>query len=74
MIEPELAFADLFDVMENAEAYVQFCVNFILKNNREDLEFIEREKKGHIEYLKNLVSGPFAKASYTEAIEILQKV
>ena len=48
MIEPELAFADLFDVMECAEAYVQFCVNFILKNNRSDLEILEQKKKGHI--------------------------
>lgn len=68
MIEPELAFADVFDTMECAEAYVQFCINFILKHNKSDLEFLEKRKKNHIEYLEKLVNGPFGKASYTEAI------
>lgn len=68
MIEPELAFADVFDVMECAEAYIQFCIRFILENNRDDLQFFQKRKKGHIEYLQKLVNGPFAKASYTEAI------
>lgn len=40
MIEPELAFADVYDTMECAEAYVQYCIKFILENNKEDLEFI----------------------------------
>jgi asparaginyl-tRNA synthetase len=74
MIEPELAFADVFDTMECAEAYVQFCIRFILENNRDDLEFFDKRKPGHLEYLKNLVSGPFARASYTQAIDILEKV
>lgn len=68
MIEPELAFADVFDTMECAEAYVQYCIKYVLENNKEDLEFIEKKKKGHIEYLNSIVNGPFAKASYTEAI------
>lgn len=60
--------------MECAEAYVQFCLKFILENNKEDLAFIEKKKKGHIDYIKSLVEGPFAKVSYTEAISILQEV
>ena len=47
MIEPELAFADVFDTMECAEAYVQFCIKFVLQNNKEDIEFLEKQKKGH---------------------------
>lgn len=74
MIEPELAFADVFDTMECAEAYVQFCIKFILENNKEDLEFFDKRKPGQLEYLKKLVSGPFARASYTQAIDILLKV
>ena len=74
MIEPELAFADVFDVMECAEAYVQFCIKFILENNKDDLDCLEKRKPGHLKYLENIVSQPFAKASYTEAIGILQKV
>lgn len=40
MIEPELAFADVHDTMECAEAYVQYCIKFVLENNKEDLELI----------------------------------
>lgn len=39
-----------------------------------DLEFLDKKKPGHIEYLKKLVAGGFAKISYTQAIEILEKV
>jgi asparaginyl-tRNA synthetase len=75
MIEPELAFADMFDVIECAEAYVQYCINFVLENNLSDLKFFdEKIKKGLVEYLRRLVSGPFARASYTEAIQILENV
>lgn len=75
MIEPEMCFADVFDVIDCAEAYVKYCLEFILNNNFEDLEFLdEHVKKGLIDYLKKIVSGPFARASYTEAISILEKV
>lgn len=75
MIEPEMCFADVFDVIDCAEAYVKYCLEFILSNNYEDLEFLdEHTKKGLIDYLKKIVSGPFARASYTEAIAILEKV
>ena len=74
MIEPELAFADLYDDMECAEAYIQFCIRYILENNKQDLEFLDKRKPGHIKYLEDLVNAAFAKASYTEAISILQKV
>jgi asparaginyl-tRNA synthetase len=74
MIEPELAFADVYDCMECAEAYVQYCIKFILENNSDDLAFLETKKPGLQEYLKKLVNGPFARASYTEAIDILLKV
>lgn len=74
MIEPELAFADVYDCMECAEAYVQYCIKFIIENNSDDLAFLETKKAGLQSYLKKLVDGPFARASYTEAIEILLKV
>ena len=74
MIEPELAFADVYDCMECAEAYVQYCIKFILENNVDDLVFLETKKPGLQEYLRKLVNGPFGRCSYTEAIEILLKV
>ena len=38
------------------------------------MEFFDKRKPGQLEYLKKLVSGPFARSSYTQAIEILKKV
>lgn len=57
MIEPEFAFADLYDNMDAAEGYVKFCINYVLANNREDLEFMnERVRPGLITYLEDIVS------------------
>lgn len=39
MIEPEISFADLSDDMDLAESYVKFCINYILQNNKADVEF-----------------------------------
>lgn len=53
MIEPELAFADLRDVMENAEAFLKFCISEALKRCPEDLAYLEEfEKKQEAERLK----------------------
>lgn len=41
MIEPEIAFCDLPDVMECAEEYVKFCIRYVLDNNITDLEFLD---------------------------------
>ncbi|CAD8171504.1 unnamed protein product [Paramecium octaurelia] len=74
MIEPEFAFADLFDNMEAAEGYVKFCINYILQNNIDDLQFLDkRVKPGLIDYLKDIVSKDFVRCSYTQGIDILLK-
>lgn len=41
MIEPEMAFADNIDNMDCAEAYIKFCLKYIMDNNAEDLAFLE---------------------------------
>ena len=47
MIEPELAFADIFDDMTIAEDYLKYCVRYAMTHNRADLEFFEeRIEKG----------------------------
>eukprot|EP00747_Dinoflagellata_sp_TGD_P182045 gnl/TRDRNA2_/TRDRNA2_36108_c0_seq1.p1 gnl/TRDRNA2_/TRDRNA2_36108_c0~~gnl/TRDRNA2_/TRDRNA2_36108_c0_seq1.p1 ORF type:complete len:611 (+),score=101.86 gnl/TRDRNA2_/TRDRNA2_36108_c0_seq1:18-1850(+) len=74
MIEPELAFADINDDMQCAEDYLKACVSHVMENNMEDLEFFNmRIEKGLIERLKNILAEPFARISYTEAIDILKK-
>lgn len=74
MIEPEIAFADLNDDQELAEAYLKSILEHVLKNCIEDLEFFEKMiSPGLIERLKHIVETPFERASYTEAIKILEK-
>jgi len=40
MIEPEIAFADLEDNMDVAEAYLKYVVKYVLENNAEDIDFL----------------------------------
>jgi asparaginyl-tRNA synthetase len=74
MIEPEFAFADLYDNMDAAEAYVKFCIRYVLENNMEDLKFMnERVRPGLIDYLHDIVKKDFVRCSYTEGIAILEE-
>jgi len=74
MIEPEMAFCELEDNMKCAEDYVRYCCQFLLDRCLPDLQFMESMiDKTCIERLKHVASQPFARCSYTEAIEILQK-
>lgn len=74
IIEPEIAFADLFDDMDLGEAYIKFCLSYVLKNNLSDLQFIEqRNKQPLITYLESLIKDPFERITYTDAVKILKK-
>ncbi|MDO6596447.1 asparagine--tRNA ligase [Oceanihabitans sp. 2_MG-2023] len=86
MIEPEVAFMDLAGNMDLAEDFMKSVINYILENNKEDLEFLEnrlldeektkpqsqRSEMSLIEKLKFVVDNNFKRVSYTEAIEILR--
>ncbi|XP_027341292.1 asparagine--tRNA ligase, cytoplasmic 1 isoform X1 [Abrus precatorius] len=74
MVEPEIAFADLMDDMNCAEAYVKFLCQWLLDNCLEDMEFMaDKFDKGCIDRLKMVASTPFVRVSYTEAVEILEE-
>ncbi|HEV7280322.1 MAG TPA: asparagine--tRNA ligase [Pirellulaceae bacterium] len=74
MIEPEAAFFELEDDMDLAERFVQRLCRDALERCDEDLQFFnERVDDTVLETLKSMVSGPFVRMSYTEAIERLQK-
>jgi len=68
MIEPEMAFFDLNDDMDLAEDLVEHIVKYVLKNNRKELETLERD----ITQLEK-VQRPFYRVSYDEAVDYLQK-
>ena len=74
MIEPEIAFADLQDDMELAEAMLKYIINYCLENAPEEMKFFNSFiDKGLLDRLNNVVSNKFAHVTYTEAIELLKK-
>ncbi|NRT78402.1 asparagine--tRNA ligase [Clostridium beijerinckii] len=74
MIEPEIAFADLQDDMDLAENMLKYVIKYVMDECPEELEFFNQFiDKGLLERLNHVVSSDFAKVTYTEAVEILQK-
>ena len=73
MIEPEIAFADLFDDMELAEDMLKYVLSHVLAEAPEEMAFLNSYvEKGLIDRLTAIVNSDFARCSYTEAIEILK--
>ena len=74
MIEPEIAFADLEDDMDLAEAMLKYVINYVLEEAPEEMNFFNSfVDKGLLERLNNVVSSEFARITYTDAIELLEK-
>jgi len=74
MIEPEMAFADLKDNMDNAENYIKYVIQYVFDNCYEDLQFFDKFiEKNLIQRLKNTLETSFERLTYTEAIKILEK-
>lgn len=74
MVEPEMAFADLKSAMDNAESMLKFVVKETLDKCDADLTFFTKfYQKDLKDRLEKLVSKPFARVSYREAIGYLQE-
>ncbi len=74
MIEPEMAFADIYDDMDLAEDMVRYCVKHIMQYCSEDLDLFEKfVSPGLKNTLETIVNNEFARITYTQAIEIMQK-
>ena len=74
MIEPEIAFADLSDDMKLAEDMIKFIIAYVLEHAPEEMAFFNNFiDKGLLDRLNNVVNSDFARVTYTEAIEILEK-
>ncbi|GJP29115.1 hypothetical protein CLOM_g2407 [Closterium sp. NIES-68] len=74
MVEPEIAFADLEDDMKCAEDYVRFLCQWLLDNCRDDMQFMTKMfDKTALDRLAHVATSPFARVTYTEAIELLQQ-
>ena len=75
MIEPEIAFADLADNMELAEEMIKYVLSYVLEQCPQEMAFFNSfYDKGLIERLEGIVASDFGRVTYTEAIELLEKV
>ncbi len=86
MIEPEVAFADLTDNMNLAEAMLQYVIGYALEHCAEDLKILEerlleeekskpqdqRSEMSLTEKLRFVIDNQFERLTYTEAIDILK--
>jgi asparaginyl-tRNA synthetase len=85
MIEPEVAFNNIYDNMDLGETCLKFCIQYALEHCKEDLEFLqeretnedkqkpvdERQSMPLLERLNMIVGNDFERITYTEAIDIL---
>ncbi len=73
MIEPEVAFIDLKDLMDLEEDFIKYCVQWALDHCQDDLEFLNKMvDKTLLERLHSVVKGSFQRLTYTEGISILE--
>ena len=87
MIEPEMAFYDIIDNMDLAEAFCKYLIAYVLEHNATDLAFLDQRLKeeekslpadkrrelGLIEQLEFVVNNDFVRITYDEAVAILMQ-
>ena len=74
MIEPEVAFIDLDDLMDLEEDFIKYCVQWALDNCKDDLEFLNKMiDKSLLDRLNSVVGEEFVRLEYTEGIRILEE-
>lgn len=86
MIEPEVAFYDIYDNMDLAEDFVKYLINYVLENYPDDVAFLDkriqdleknrkqedRRPMGLLDTLRFVVENDFERITYTEAVELLR--
>ena len=74
MIEPEVAFIDMNDLMDLEEDFIKYCVNWALTHCQDDLEFLNKMiDKTLLDRLHSVVKEKFVRLPYTEGIKILEE-
>ena len=73
MIEPEMAFADLEDDMDTAEAMLKYVIGYVLEHAPEEMAFLNKfVDKGLLERLEHVRTSDFGRISYTDAVKLLE--
>ena len=75
MIEPEVCFIELNDLMNLAESYLKYCITSVLKNCKSELQFLNGKFLDPllISKLNDIKEKPFVRIAYTQAVKELQK-
>jgi asparaginyl-tRNA synthetase len=74
MIEPEMAFCDIYGNMDIAEDFLKYVLKDVYENCREDLEFFDKwVQQGVLQTVKEVIEKKFARTTYTEAVDALIK-
>ena len=74
MIEPEMAFCDMYETMDLEEEFVKYLVNYALEHCIDDIQFLnDKYDDGLVERLKGVISTEFVRLTYTEGIKILEE-
>lgn len=74
MIEPEIAFIQLDELMDLEEDFIKYCVRWALEHCADDLAFLNKMiDNGLIERLKSVVETDFVRLPYSDGIKILEE-
>lgn len=74
MVEPEMAFCDLKEDMDLAEAFLKYIFKYVLETCPEDMEFFnQRIDNTVLATADNIINNEFERITYTEAIKLLEK-
>ena len=73
MIEPEIAFADLEDLMDVEEDFLKYIVKYVLENCPDEIEFFDKfVEKGLKEKLEKVVNSSFVRIDHKDVINLLK--
>ena len=74
MIEPEMAFADLDDLLRVEEDMLKYIISYVLEHAPQEMEFFNNfVDKGLLERLNNILNNDFGRITYTDAVALLEK-
>lgn len=74
MIEPEIAFCNLDQVMDVEEDMLRYIINYVMEHAKDEMAFLDRfVEKGLIEKLKVVLNNKPVRITHKEAIDILMK-
>ena len=74
MIEPEMAFADLDDLLRVEEDMLKYIISYVLEHAPEEMDFFNQfVDKGLLDRLNNILNNDFGRITYTDAVALLEK-